>query len=84
MLNKKLLNLLNKNKDYLLLFLIILIFNKYTIIHVLSFFRDVNPHSVKINLTSNLIIFVTLFFFIIFKSYLFFRKKKKNKFKNKQ
>ena len=77
MLNKRLLNLLNKNKDYLLLFFIVLIFNKYTIIHVLSFFRDVNPHSVKINLTSNLIIFVT-FFFIIFKCNLFFKKKKNN------
>ena len=83
MLNKRFLNLLNKNKDYLLLFFIVLIFNKYTIIHVLSFFRDVNPHSVKINLTSNLIIFVTFFFFIIFKCYLFFKKKKKISLKTK-
>jgi Ca2+/Na+ antiporter len=80
MLNKKFLKLLNKKKAYLLLFLLILIFNKYTIVYILSYFRTINPNSVKIILTSNLIIFFIFFFFIIFKYWSYVKIKKKISF----
>ena len=80
MLNKKFLKFLNKKKAYLLLFLLILIFNKYTIVYILSYFRTINPNSVKIILTSNLIIFFIFFFFIIFKYWSYVKIKKKISF----